>query len=378
MDHFDLCIIGAGIVGLAIAEEFSRTLPSSFSIVLVEQHAGFGQETSSRNSEVIHAGIYYTPGSRKASLCLRGRELLYRWCETHGIAHRRLGKLIVAQSGETAALEALLRNGAANGVDTLRWLSAQEVHAIEPFVTGAAALYSPDSGIVDSHALMQSLLHIAQSAGVLFAPQTRVLQMDLNSRPFVMTAQCGPSGAAEAYTFSASRIINAAGLHACELASRMSGLDTSTVPALQLSKGNYFRYAAPAPFRHLIYPVPEKDQRGLGIHATLDLGGQVKFGPDVEHGEILDYRVNPERRDLFGQAIRRYFPTLQLEALVPDYAGLRPRLASRPGTLADFDIQDAGIHKIAGLVQLFGIESPGLTASLAIAEHIRSDTDILQ
>jgi len=378
MDHFDLCIVGAGVVGLAIAEAFSRTLPSSCAILLVEQHADFGQETSSRNSEVVHAGIYYAPGSHKATLCLRGRELLYDWCASHGIAHRRLGKLIVAQAGETDSLEALLRNGAANGVNTMRWLEAADIRALEPLVAADAALYSPDSGIVDSHALMQSLLHGAQNAGVLFAPQTRIQQIDLGARPYAMTAMCGPSDTAQAYTFTASRIINAAGLQACALASRMAGLDQSTVPGLQISKGNYFRYAAPAPFAHLIYPVPEKDQRGLGIHATLDLGGQVKFGPDVEQTEQRDYRVDPERREMFCQAIRRYFPGLRQDALVPDYAGLRPRLASAAGVLADFVIQDASVHGVPGLVQLFGIESPGLTACLAIAEHVRGNTDILQ
>lgn len=377
MDHFDLCIIGAGVVGLAIAEEFSAHMPSSFSIVLVEQHEAFGQETSSRNSEVVHAGLYYAPGTLKAALCTSGRELLYAYCLRHGIAHRKLGKLIVAQYGESDYLEALFRNAQANGVDTLQWLNTDEICAKEPLVTGNAALYSPESGVVDSHGLMRSLLLSAENAGVVFAPLTRVMRIDAQSRKFAIHAQCGAKQNLESYQFTSTRVINAAGLHANQLAQRISGVDKSTVPELQISKGNYFRYAARPPFTHLIYPVPEKDHRGLGIHATLDLAGQVKFGPDVEQIVSLDYRVDPLRRAFFADAIRRYFPAIQEDALVPDYAGIRPRLATSEGVLADFVIQDSVTHHMPGLVQLFGIESPGLTASLAIAKFVFSKTDIL-
>jgi L-2-hydroxyglutarate oxidase LhgO len=377
MDHFDLCIIGAGVAGLAVAEEFSATMPSSFSILLVEQNERFGQETSSRNSEVIHAGIYYPPGSLKAALCVEGRELLYAYCTRHSIAHRKLGKLIVSQEDEVGYLETLFRNAAANGVASLRWLSSVDVLAMEPLVKASAALYSPDSGIVDSHGLMLSLLNRAQAAGVLYAPRTRVLKMEASAKHFTIDAACGHGKDAEEYVFTAARVVNAAGLQACALAQRISGLDQCTVPAMQISKGNYFRYAAPAPFTHLVYPVPEKDQRGLGIHATVDLGGQVKFGPDVDLDSAQDYHVDPARRALFAEAIRRYFPSVQEASLVPDYAGLRPRLASPAGTVADFAIQDASVHRLPGLVQLYGIESPGLTASLAIAKHVRSRTDFL-
>lgn len=376
MDHFDLCIIGAGVVGLAIAEQFAAAMPSSFAILLVEQHGNFGQETSSRNSEVIHAGIYYAPGSLKAALCTRGRELLYDYCERHAVAHRRLGKLIVAQADEKDALEALFQKGLANGVTSLQWLSATQMHAKEPLVTGHCALFSPDSGIVDSHGLMQSLLHGAERAGVTFAPLTRIVDIEVSPHRFLVRAECGPAHNAEPYVFSASRVVNAAGLHATTLAARMHGLEPGTVPEMQVSKGNYFRYMAPSPFRHLIYPMPEKAQRGLGIHATLDLAGQVKFGPDVELGSALDYRVDPERRALFRTAIQRYFPSVREDALVPDYAGLRPRLATLPGMSSDFVIQDSSVHHVPGLVQLYGIESPGLTASMAIAEYVRSRTDI--
>jgi len=378
MDHFDLCIIGAGVVGLAIAEDFSSAMPSSFSVLLVEQHDNFGRETSSRNSEVIHAGIYYTPGSLKAALCVEGRDLLYSYCAQHSIAHRRLGKLIVAQQGETAQLESLFRNAQDNGVMSLQWLDAAQIRSTEPLVTGRAALYSPESGIVDSHGFMQSLLHKAQNAGVLFAPHTHIRNVEASSCRYLLQAECGPAGRTEPYRFTASRVVNAAGLHACALASCMTGLDSATVPAMQVSKGNYFRYMAKAPFTHLIYPVPEKEQRGLGIHATLDMAGGVKFGPDVEQTSEMNYQVDPDRRAIFHRAIQRYFPTVREDALVPDYAGLRPRLASSAGALADFSIQDASVHRLPGLVQLYGIESPGLTASLAIARYVRSRTDILQ
>lgn len=375
MDRFDLCIVGAGVVGLAIAEEFSAALPSSFSILLLEQHERFGQETSSRNSEVIHAGIYYTPGSLKARLCASGRDMLYEYCQRHGVAHRRTGKLIVAQEGELGVLEDLSSRAAANGVLSLQWLDSAGIKAREPLVHGHSALFSPDSGIIDSHGLMASLLHRAEAAGVLYAPHSRVVRIEPAVNAFIVDAICGPQ--AQEYRFAATRLVNAAGLQAARLAGSIVGLNPDHIPGMQISKGNYFRYAAPAPFSHLVYPVPEKDQRGLGIHATLDLAGQVKFGPDVELDGELDYRVNPARRALFADAVRRYFPTLRDEVLVPDYAGLRPRLAAASGQQTDFLVQDAMQHGLSGLVQLFGIESPGLTASLALARHLRCETALL-
>lgn len=375
MDRFDLCIVGAGVVGLAIAEEFATALPSSFSILVLEQHEHFGQETSSRNSEVIHAGLYYTPGSLKARLCVTGRDMLYGYCQRHGIAHRRTGKLIVAQAGETGVLEDLAFRASANGVQSLQWRDKAGIKTHEPQVQGHAALFSPDSGIVDSHAFMESLLQRAQVAGVLYAPRSRADSIEPSETGFIVEALCGPQ--AQPYRFAAARLVNAAGLHATALAGRIAGMNPELVPAMQISKGNYFRYAAPAPFSHLVYPVPEKDQRGLGIHATLDLAGQVKFGPDVDLDGTLDYRVDPARRERFAEAVRRYFPALREEALVPDYAGLRPRLAVAIGQYSDFLIQDSRQHGLPGLVQLFGIESPGLTASLALARYVRCETSLM-
>ncbi len=370
MEHFELCIVGAGVVGLALAERFARTRPRSFSIVLVESNASFGQETSSRNSEVIHAGIYYTPGSLKAQLCLEGRHLLYQYCQQHGIAHRRTGKFIVAQEHEQESLERIVRTAKQNGVEDLQWVSRQALSEKEPLVRASHALYSPSTGIIDSHGLMSTLLAEAEQAGVQYAPLTRVVAVEAQNGGFIVQTECGTPGHLELFAFRCRYLINAAGLHAQELAKRIEGLDKSNVPALFLSRGCYFSLSGKAPFRHLIYPVPEQNQRGLGIHATLDLAGQVRFGPDVEYVDEIDYRVPEERLEIFVDAIRRYYPGLDASQLHPDYSGIRPKLCGPDGGVADFLIQDEATHGLPGLVQLFGMESPGLTASLAIARLI--------
>lgn len=373
MEHFDLCIVGAGVVGLALAERFAHTRPRTFSILLVDSNASFGRETSSRNSEVIHAGIYYTPGSRKAQLCTEGRHLLYQYCQAHGIAHRRIGKFIVAQEHEQEGLERIFRIATHNGVEDLQWVSQQALSEIEPLVHAHHALYSPGTGILDSHGLMSTLLAEAERAGVQYAPLTRVVAVQAQDGGFIVQTECGVPGHLENFEFRCRYLINAAGLHAQDLAKRIEGLDKSNVPALFLSRGCYFSLAGKAPFRHLIYPVPEQNQRGLGIHATLDLAGQVRFGPDVEYVEEIDYRVPEERREIFVEAIRRYYPGLRADQLHPDYSGIRPKLSAPDGGVADFLIQDETTHGLPGLVQLFGIESPGLTASLAIARLVADE-----
>ncbi len=370
MEHFELCIVGAGVVGLALAERFARTRPRSFSIVLVESNASFGQETSSRNSEVIHAGIYYTPGSLKAQLCLEGRHLLYQYCQQHGIAHRRTGKFIVAQEHEQESLERIVRTAKQNGVEDLQWVSRQALSEKEPLVLASHALYSPSTGIIDSHGLMSALLAEAEQAGVQYAPLTRVVAVEAQNGGFIVQTECGSPGHLQLFAFRCRYLINAAGLHAQELAKRIEGLDKANVPALFLSRGCYFSLSGKAPFRHLIYPVPEQNQRGLGIHATLDLAGQVRFGPDVEYVDEIDYRVPEQRREIFVEAILRYYPGLDASQLHPDYSGIRPKLCGLDGGVADFLIQDEATHGLPGLVQLFGMESPGLTASLAIARLI--------
>ena len=359
-------------MGLAIAEHFATTLPASFSILILEKNSTAGQETSSRNSEVIHAGIYYAPGSLKARLCVEGRRLLYQYCIEHHIAHRKVGKFVVAQHGEEDALEQIVRSAAANGVDELTWIDTKELRRREPHVRASHALYSSETGIIDSHAFMASLLWRAQSAGAQFVPNTTVTRAMAKGSHFVVDTASRSLGAEETFTFRCTHLINAAGLHANDLATRIDGLDQTLVPRLYLVRGCYFSLIGKAPFRHLIYPVPERAQKGLGIHATLDIGGQIRFGPDVEYIDAIDYRVGEERREHFVRAVRRYYPALQLGQLQAGYAGIRPKLSAPEAGAADFMIQDASSHQMPGLIQLFGIESPGLTAALAIAKHTRT------
>lgn len=356
-------------MGLAIAEYLATTQPASFSILLLEKNSTAGQETSSRNSEVIHAGIYYTPGSLKARLCVEGREHLYRYCVKHDVAHRKIGKFIVAQEGEEPVLEQIQRNASANGVEELTWTSKRDLQRLEPHVMASHALLSSETGIIDSHALMDSLLWGARSAGVQFVPNTTVSRVTPDGAYFVVSTTSRTRTSEENYEFRCGRLINAAGLHATDLATRIDGLDQTLVPKMYLVKGCYFSLNGKAPFKHLIYPVPEKEQKGLGIHATLDMAGQVRFGPDVEYIDSIDYSVATDRRDNFLQSVQRYFPALRAELLQPAYAGIRPKLSAPHASAADFVIQDASSHHLPGLLQLFGIESPGLTAALAIARH---------
>ena len=370
MDHFDLCIVGAGVIGIAIAEAIARTKPSSYSIVLLEQNISFGQETSSRNSEVIHAGLYYQQGSLKARLCREGSALLYDYCRKYEIAHRRVGKFIVAQENELEALQALAERARDNDVLELHWRDRKALQEKEPLVEASAALFSPNTGIVDSHGLMQSLLSQAQAAGVEFVCRTRVERVLCGAKGFEVHTVSGEHGQKEAYRFHCSALINAAGLNAQSLASRIDGLDSAHIPTQLLTKGNYFKLNGRAPFQHLIYPMPAAQTSGLGIHACLDLGGGVRFGPDIEAIEAVNYKVDVQRKAQFVEAIRRYYPSLNPALLEPDYAGVRPKLYSAKGQPMDFVIQTADVHAVPGLVQLFGIESPGLTASLAIGKTI--------
>jgi L-2-hydroxyglutarate oxidase LhgO len=370
VDHFDLCIVGAGVIGIAIAEAVARSKPPSYSILLLEKNTSFGQETSSRNSEVIHAGLYYPQGSLKARLCRRGSALLYDYCYKHNIAHRRIGKYIVAQEGELEALQALAERARGNGVVDLYWRDRKALQEKEPLVEGCAALFSANTGIVDSHGLMHSLLSQAQVAGVEYVCRTSVERVLCSGKGLEVHTVSGELGQVEEFQFHCSALINAAGLDAQILASRIDAVQSAHIPLLQLSKGNYFRLNGRAPFQHLIYPLPAPQTSGLGIHASIDLGGAVRFGPDVEAIEAVDYRVNVQRKVQFVAAIQRYYPSLDPAQLVPDYAGVRPKLYSASGQAMDFVIQTADVHGVPGLVQLFGIESPGLTASLAIGEAI--------
>jgi L-2-hydroxyglutarate oxidase LhgO len=368
-DSVDICIVGAGVIGLALARELVSAFPSR-QILVLEQHSHIGMETSSHNSEVIHAGIYYAPGSLKARCCVRGKELLYDYCNTLSIPYKRTGKLIVANRTEQSALEAILQRAQANGVNTLQFIEKDQIAAMEPNVHADIALWSPETGIIDSHDYMQHLLREAQSGGVVLACRTKLLQTQATDQDgFELRLQSG----AEELTLRTRVLINCAGLHAVSVAGAIDGLDPACIPHIQFIKGSYMRLSGKSPFTHLIYPVPDPAYRGLGIHATLDLGGQCRFGPDIEAVNSLDLSVDPARIPLFEKEIRRYYPELDAQRLHTDYAGIRPRLITNNGEPADFLIQNADKHRISGLWQLFGMESPGLTASLAVAELVASE-----
>ena len=359
-------VIGAGVVGLAIAAELAA---AGRDVLVLERESAFGTMTSARNSEVIHAGIYYTAGSLKARLCVAGRKALYRYCEEHHVSHARCGKLIVATTEAQVAQLASIQNKAlANGVDDIRQLSAAEAIALEPQLNCLAALHSPSTGIVDSHGLMLSLLGDAEAGGAMLATHSPVIgiQRDTGNGCFRVEV-----GGENALSLTSRYLINAAGHGACELAAWLSEATGPSVTPV-LAKGNYFRLAGKAPFTRLIYPVPEPG--GLGVHITIDLGGQARFGPDVEPIEEEDYVVDPRRSASFYAAVRQYWPNLQDDVLADDYPGIRPKIRVDGELYPDFLIHSEQQHGMPGLVNLFGIESPGLTASLAIAREVRQLT----
>ncbi len=365
MDQFDVVVAGAGVVGLAVARALST---SGLAVLVLERAGSHGAGISSRSSEVIHAGLYGQPGTLKARLCVRGRALLMDFCRTHGVDHRRCGKLVVATPGQDeSALEDLQASGRANGVDDLVLLSARAAMAMEPALRCVAALHSPSSGIVDSHGLMTALLADAQAHGAVVAMRDGLRAAVPCPVGWQVTSDTG-------FGLQTRWIVNAAGLGAQALAGALAGFPPRHIPARHLAAGRYFALARRAPFRHLIYPLPVA--RGLGIHLTLDLAGQARFGPDVAWlvsdaaGDALDYSVDPGLIGDFEDAIRRYWPGLPDAALAPGYCGIRPKLSGPGEPAADFRIDGPSEHGCAGIVQLFGIESPGLTASLAIAERV--------
>ena len=366
MDRVDILIIGAGAVGLACA---ARLASPACSLLLCEQEGLIGSHASSRNSEVMHAGIYYPPGSLKADLCVEGHLRLVAWCAQHHVPYRRIGKLLVAvEPAELLRLERLHDNARHCGVTSLQELDARQINALEPALHASAGLLSPDSSIIDSNAYLQSLLACAEQQGAQLALHSRVecLQRSAHGWRVAGVSQ------GEAFELEAGVVINAAGAFAQQLAGRTEGLATALIPRLHLCQGRYFSYSGRSPFSHLIYPMPEANTAGLGIHATLDLGGQLRFGPDVNYLPRLDYRVDENLREPFASAIRRYFPGVETQRLQPAYCGVRAKLSGPGEPAADFVIQDVSAHGLPGLINLYGIESPGLTASLAIAERIAS------
>ncbi|MCR6476578.1 NAD(P)/FAD-dependent oxidoreductase [Variovorax sp. ZS18.2.2] len=360
MDELDCAVIGGGVVGLAVARALAL---AGREVLVLESEGAIGTGTSSRNSEVIHAGIYYPQGSLKARLCVEGRHSLYAYAAERGVPHRRCGKLIVATSAEQVGqLEAIRVKAAANGVDDLVQITAQQAREMEPQLHCTAALHSPSTGIVDSHALMLSLLGDLENAGGMLALKSRITHAECNDRGIVLIAEDGTA-------LRCRSVVNAAGLSAPALARRFEGLPAVAIPTEYFAKGNYFTLSGRAPFSRLIYPVPEPG--GLGVHLTVDLGGQAKFGPDVQWVESADdLVVNPARGDGFYAEVRKYWPALPDGGLIPGYAGMRPKISGPGEPAADFRIDGPASHGVPGLVNLFGIESPGLTSSLAIGAHV--------
>ena len=364
MERVDCVVIGAGVVGLAVARALAL---AGREVLVLEREAAIGTGTSSRNSEVIHAGIYYPAGSLKARLCVRGKAMLYAYAQERGVAHQRCGKLIVANTAsQLGALPGIVARAAANGVDDLVVIDADAARAMEPALACLGAVWSPSTGIVDSHALMLALQGDLEHAGGLVALHSGVRTIARDGERWRVLAEDGTE-------LLADTVVNAAGLAACDVALAVDGLPAHLVPRARYAKGNYFTLAGRSPFSRLIYPAPEPDKHlaGLGVHLTIDLGGQAKFGPDVQWvDDPTDLQVDPARGEAFYAEVRRYWPALPDGALQPGYAGIRPKINGPDEPAADFLIQGPAAHGLPGLVNLLGIESPGLTSCLAIGEHV--------
>jgi L-2-hydroxyglutarate oxidase LhgO len=361
MDRVECVVVGAGVVGLAIARRLAR---SGREVIVLEAAEAIGTATSSRNSEVIHAGIYYPAGSLMARTCVSGRHALYAYCREYGIPHRNCGKLIVATTEQEAGkLRSIRAHAEANGVEDMQLLSGDDARALEPALRCVAALLSPATGIIDSHAFMLALRGDAERDAAAFAFHTPLLRA--KATPHGLEIETGGD---TPMTLACDLLINAAGLGAPAVARSIECMPVERIPPAYLAKGNYFSCSARTPFSRLIYPVPEPG--GLGVHLTLDLAGQARFGPDVEWIDTPDYAVDPSRATRFYPAIRRYWPELPDGTLIPAYSGIRPKIVPPAVAEQDFMIEGPADHGVAGLINLFGIESPGLTSSLAIAEHV--------
>jgi L-2-hydroxyglutarate oxidase LhgO len=361
MDNVECVVIGAGVIGLAVARQLAQ---SGREVIVLEAAEGIGTVTSSRNSEVIHAGIYYKAGSLMARMCVAGKHALYRYCSEHGVPYKNCGKLIVATTPkETEKLDSIRAHAQANGVLDMKVLSAEEAHALEPALKCDAALLSPSTGIIDSHAYMLALRGDAEDAGAAFAFHTPLIRAKASAGRIELDV-----GGETPMTLACDVLVNAAGLDAPAIARVIDGMPIEMIPHAYLAKGNYFSCSKRAPFSRLIYPVPEPG--GLGVHLTLDMAGQARFGPDVEWVDHIDYEVDPARAERFYPAIRKYWPTLPDGALMPSYSGMRPKIVPPAVASQDFMIQGPKEHGVDGLINLFGIESPGLTSSLAIADFV--------
>ena len=357
----DVVVIGGGVIGLAVARQLAL---AGREVTLLEAEAQLGTHTSSRNSEVIHAGIYYPSGTLKAGLCVRGKELLYVYCAANDVPHRRVGKLIVAtRDDELGVLESLLSQARENGVHDLEWLDARQIHELEPDILGVKGLLSPSTGIVDSHSFMSALRRDAENAGAQVVVESPVIAGNVIAGGIELSV-----GGREPSVVRCRSVINSAGLLAQTVARSIRGVPTERVPPQHFAKGHYFVLAKQSPFKRLVYPVPVPG--GLGVHVTLDLAGQARFGPDVCWVDGVDYAFDERREAAFDAAIRSYFPAHVSGSLTPGYTGIRPKLAPSGAAAQDFVVQGAAEHGVPGLVNLFGIESPGLTAALALAELV--------
>lgn len=358
MERVDCVVVGAGVVGLACAR---RLAMAGLEVIVLERADAIGTETSSRNSEVIHAGIYYAKGSLKARLCIEGKVFLYRYCAERHIAHERCGKLIVATSeAQLGKLETIRANAAELGMPDLAPWTAEQARALEPALRCTGALWSPTTGIIDSHGLMLAYLGDAEAHGAMVAFESPLERAEVTPEGILLEV-----GGAQPMRLLAGIVVNSAGLAAPDLARRIKGLDPAQVPPAYYCKGNYYTLIGRSPFKRLIYPVPEA--AGLGVHVTVDLGGSCRFGPDTEWIEAIDYDVDPQRAASFYAEVRKYWPDLPDGALAPGYAGIRPKLDPAGSPARDFAIEGPERHGVPGLVNLFGIESPGLTASWPIA-----------
>jgi len=361
MESVDCVVIGAGVIGLAVGSALANR---GLEVVVVESAGAIGTGTSSRNSEVIHAGLYYPTGTLKASLCVAGRQMLYRYCEEKGIRHRRIGKLIVATTGdELPVLEKYLAQARANGVEDLRWVDPAETAELEPNVRCVRALLSPSTGIIDSHEYLLALQGDLEAKGGQVVLNSHVTRVGRTGDGFAIF-----TGDATAPATRCRQLVNAAGLHAQGVAATIDGLQKPAIPRQFLARGHYYTLSGKSPFNRLVYPVAESG--GLGIHVTLDLAGTARFGPDVQWLQSIDYSFNGDTREKFAAAIRRYYPALDDSRLQPGYTGIRAKLSGPGEPAADFVIQGPAEHRVPGLVNLYGIESPGLTAALAIADEV--------
>lgn len=361
METIDCAVIGAGVVGLAIAR---RLALAGREVIVLEAESSIGNHTSSRNSEVIHAGIYYPTGSLRARLCIAGKHALYDYCASHGIHHRRITKVIVATADdEIPTLKKYQQQAERNGLTDLRWLGREEVNALEPNVVAVAGLLSPSTGIIDSHGLMLAYQGDAENHGAAIVFGSPVTGGQVTGQGIELSV-----GGAEPMRIRAKLVVNAAGLTAPALARSIAGIPPASIPPQHYCKGHYYVLSGKAPFNRLIYPVGS----GLwhGVHVTLDLGGQVKFGPDLTWQDELDYSFDESREASFYQAIRHYYPDLKDGTLQPGYTGIRPKITAQGEPAADFMIQGPREHGVRGMVNLYGIESPGLTSSMAIADHV--------